>query len=98
LDGAAFTFDEVERMAGETGPARERGAIVTWGEFDTFGFLQRDKDPRGRQVFVHVSEAGQRLQPGTRITYALEHHARGLRATDVHVEHAGARQDEGSAC
>jgi cold shock CspA family protein len=67
------------------------------GEFDTWGFLKRDKDPRGRQVFVHVSEAGQRLEPGTRITFALEYHARGLRATDVRVDVAGARQDEGAA-
>jgi cold shock CspA family protein len=84
-------------MAGETGPGRETGVIVTWGEFDTFGFLQRDKDPRGRQVFVHVNEAGERLEPGTRITFALEYHARGLRATNVRVEDAGARRDEGSA-
>jgi cold shock CspA family protein len=76
-------------MAGETVKVRESGSVVKWNDFDVFGFIQRDKDPRGRQAFIHVSQSGQRLEPGTRVSYVLEYHARGPRVVEVQLEDSG---------
>jgi len=65
---------------------REYGVIDGWSEFNPFGFIHRNNNPRGRQVFVHISQCGQRLEPGTRVSYVLERHARGLRAADVELD------------
>jgi cold shock CspA family protein len=60
--------------------------VVDWSEFNAYGFIARDSDRRGRHLFLHLSQTGRRLKPGTRISFALEHNKRGLRATDVMIE------------
>jgi CspA family cold shock protein len=66
---------------------------VTW--FDTkrgYGFISRagfvSRDNGGTEIFVHHSQiSGDSSRPiseGDRVTFTLEPHARGLRASDVH--------------
>ena len=71
-------------IAQENG-ARERGSIVTWSAHENWGFAQRHKDPRGRQVFVHVNavDGAYRLDPGTPIEFNLIETAKGLRGLRV---------------
>lgn len=97
MRGVRFYERTKRAMAGEVGAGRETGTIVAWGEWDNFGFARRDTNQRGKQVFVHADAAGRRLQPGTRISFTVEHTPRGLRAFDVVVEDPSARRDEGSA-
>ena len=65
--------------------AREEGRVFAWSDFEAFGFATRDCDPRGRQVFLHVRDVdeGRRLEPGTRISFRIWQHPKGLRAAEV---------------
>ena len=64
---------------------REQGRVVSWSEFERFGFASRDADPRGRQVFVHINAVdGQcRLTPATPVEFVVTKTEKGLRALRV---------------
>jgi cold shock CspA family protein len=67
---------------------RETGVVITWREFDRFGFLQRDTDPDGEHVFIHLNDidGDRRLAPGAHVSYELRSGPRGLRGVGVRVE------------
>jgi cold shock CspA family protein len=66
---------------------RETGFIAGWNPHDAFGFISRDRAPRGRQVFIHMSELPDGVSVpvpvGTRCSFIAVTSAKGLRATAV---------------
>ncbi len=62
----------------------ERGTIVTWSEWDSFGFARRASDSKA-DVFIHIRTTGRRLEPGTRVAFVVSHGPKGLRADHVRV-------------
>jgi cold shock CspA family protein len=93
---AVFTAQDTEmesRRISSAGPSageREAGIIVNWGLGNHYGFIQRAKDPRGRNVFLHASalppDTRYPLATGTLVSFSVVQSAKGPRAAEVRLE------------